>query len=84
MWRWQGDEAVLVHAQHGHTAGHFFETALEIPPAEGVADQARKLKAIAPGVLRDQMLDRGDLLRGEGSAAVAHGRAGKGGVMESL
>jgi hypothetical protein len=52
--RRQLNESILLHAQHGHPAGHVFQSPIRFKPVYGVTDPTRKFRTGTTGVFRDE------------------------------
>lgn len=52
--RRQLNESILLHAQHGHPAGHVFQAPIRFEPVYGLTDPTRKFRTGTTGVLRDE------------------------------
>lgn len=52
--RRQLKESILLHAQHGHPAGHVFQSPIRFEPVYGLTDPTRKFRTGTIGVLRDE------------------------------
>ena len=66
----QRDQAVVVHAQQCHAAGHVLELAVGLEPGEQLAQPARQGGAQELGVVLNELPDRLDIGGAEVAAAV--------------
>lgn len=70
--RWQLQQAVVLHAQHGHAAAHVLELSVVATPSELFADKARKTGASRRRVIHNKLLDTLNLGRRERPSAIMH------------
>jgi hypothetical protein len=69
--RRQGEQAVGLHAQHGHPAGHVLQLAIGLAPVEELAHLTRELCAAGAGRGLDQAADRLQFVGGKVTPAIA-------------
>ena len=82
--RWQFDEAVTMHGEHGDPGHHVLETAVGLEPADAPAELSRQGGAGRLGIGGDQGAQQRHLIGGEVAAVVAAlNRAGHPGAVNS-
>lgn len=69
--RWEANEPVAFHAQHGHATGHVFARAVGPKPAQFITHAPRQLGAIERRLGGDEFADPIDLFGRKVSAAVS-------------
>jgi hypothetical protein len=70
--RWQGNEAISLHPQHGDATTHVFEFAVRSSPVQPLADFARKSIATQGGSQREQISNELDLAGFKLTSTILH------------
>jgi hypothetical protein len=74
--RWQGEQAIGLHAQQRHSAAHIFEFAIVAPPVQPLAHVPREPGAIEGRKLGEQCANELDIRSSKSTSAVLHWSTG--------
>jgi len=70
---WQNNEAVSVHAKHGHTAGHFLQSTVGFEPIQLGANPTRKFSPVQLEIVAYDPTNPIHLVRGKLPATISKG-----------